>query len=493
MQQVQAAMRIQDSRKAGKCGNRGHARGKAKPGNEPEDPVYPPFQRPGAARHGLIAAVPRLRPLSAFAAMLTASSMTVSAAEAAPPPSVPEVGAPALAAIGPDGVGVIERTVVDRGAVDPLGSLAQGQLVRADRSLPLVIWYPARTAASDRRATYRASLVSEPPRPPAHFTVPALAVAGAKAAGQGYPIVLLSHGYNNDPVMLSWLGENLATKGYVVVAIRHRDPAITDTAKTPATLIRRPLDITYVLRRLRDGLLGPLGDPTRIALAGYSFGGYGALTVAGAQLDPGSVAVKRLPSVLIERYTGPGPEAAALHDPAIKAVVAIAPAGGAPWAAWGAGGLAGIKAPLLVVAGTADRTVGYDPGPATIFRDAKGSDRWLLALKGAGHAIGTNPAPAEMRGTLWDFDWFEDRMWRKPRVNAVALHFITAFLDMTLKGEAAKGDYLVVPSEESDGAAWKSDNKAYDAVSEGGANPTWKGFTKDHQDGLILRHLPPAP
>ncbi|MFX8828872.1 hypothetical protein ABTM52_20020, partial [Acinetobacter baumannii] len=84
------------------------------------------------------------------------------------------------------------------------------------------------------------------------------------AAGKGYPVVLLSHGYNNDPVMLSWLGENLATKGYVVVAPEHRDPSINDLVKTPATLLRRPLDLVFVLARLRAGLLGDLADTTRI-------------------------------------------------------------------------------------------------------------------------------------------------------------------------------------------------------------------------------------
>jgi predicted dienelactone hydrolase len=429
----------------------------------------------------------RLAPFAALA-MLPAASLPPP-----PPPSVPEVGAPELAALGPDGAGVMERTLVDTGAVDPLASLAQGKLVRADRTLPLLIWYPARVARGAKPALYRASLVSEPPRPPVSFTVPALAVSNAPAAGQGYPVVLLSHGYNNDPVMLSWLGENLATKGYVVVSIRHGDPDISDLAKTPATLIRRPLDITYVLRRLRAGLLGGLADTSRIALAGYSFGGYGALTVAGGALDPASPAIQRLPAALSERYTGSGADAAALHDGAIKAVVAIAPAGGAPWAAWGGSGLAGIRAPLLVVAGTSDRTVGYDPGPASIFRNATASDRYLLALKGAGHAIGTNPPPAAMRGTLWDFDWFEDRMWRKQRVNAVALHFITAFLDLNLKGDPSKAAYLAVPSEEADGAKWISDAKGYAAVSQGVPNPTWKGFVKDHQDGLILRHLPASP
>lgn len=428
---------------------------------------------------------PVLQCIAAFSAVVVLTAAT--------PPSVPEIGAPALAALGPDGAGVMERTVVDSGAVDPLGSLAQGKLVRADRTLPLVIWYPAQVSAKAKRATYRASLVSEPPRLPAHFTIPALAVSNAPAAGAGYPVVLLSHGYNNDPVMLSWLGENLATKGYVVVAIRHRDPAITDTAKTPATLIRRPLDITYVLRRLRAGLLGNLADTSRIALAGYSFGGYGALTVAGASIDGESPAVQRLPAALSERYTAGGVDAAMLHDSAIRAVVTIAPAGGSPWAVWGATGLGKIHAPLLVIVGTADRTVGYDPGPASIFRDAAGADRYLLALKGAGHAIGTNPPPAEMRGNLWDFDWFEDRLWRKERVNAVALHFITAFLDLNLKNHMSRADYLTVPSENSDGAKWDGKAAGYTAVSEGGANPTWKGFIKDHQDGLLLRHLPPAP
>lgn len=432
--------------------------------------------------------------------LLAAGVLVANAPPAAPaltPPSVPEVGAPELAALGPNGAGVTMRQVVDAGQLDPLAALEQGREVRADRVLPLRIWYPAKVNPAAPRATYTASLVGEPGTPPATFTVPALAVQDAPAAGKGYPVVLLSHGYNNDPVMLSWLGENLATKGYVVVAPEHRDPSINDLAKTPATLLRRPLDLAFVLARLRAGLLGDLADTTRIGLIGYSFGGYGVLTVAGAGLSPASPAIGRLPAALVAQYAGTGERAATLHDSAIKAVVAISPAGGAPWNTWGSDGLDGIRAPLLVLAGSHDRTVGYENGPAAIFAAARKADRTLLTFRSAGHSIGTNPAPAAMRERLWDQDWFEDPIWRKARINAIATHFITAFLDRTLKGEEAKAAYFAVPGTAevhvSDKAGWVGPLSPYAAVSAGGDNPTWKGFVRGHQDGLELRHLPAAP
>ncbi|WP_408590137.1 alpha/beta hydrolase family protein [Novosphingobium sp.] len=436
-----------------------------------------------------------------FPGLFLASAATLLVANVPPsvptPPSVPEIGAPELAALGPDGAGVMVRQVIDKDQLDPLASLEQGKEVHADRALTLRIWYPARTSAKAVRATYTASLVGEPGTPPATFGVPALAVQDAPAAGKGYPVVLLSHGYNNDPVMLSWLAENLATKGYVVVAPEHRDPPITDVAKSPATLLRRPLDITFVLSRLRAGLLGDLVDTGRIALVGYSFGGYGVLTVAGGSLSATSPAVSRLPAPLVATYTAGGARDGQLHDPAIKAVVAISPAGGAPWNAWGAQGLDGIHAPLLMLAGSYDRTVGYENGPAAIFANAHKAERTMLTFRSAGHSIGTNPAPAAMRDRLWDFDWFEDPIWRKSRINAISEHFITAFLDRYVKGDEARAAYFAVPGSDavkvSDKAGWIGPFTPYAAVSAGGDNPTWKGFVRGHQDGLELRHLSVQP
>lgn len=422
-----------------------------------------------------------------------AGLVAASAAQAETPPSVPEIGAPELAALGSAGVGVTMRTISASDVLDPQASLLAGHSVRGTRTLALRIWYPAKPAAPITHVTYRASLTGEPGHPPTMFTIPGIATADAAPAGQGFPVVVLSHGYNNDPAMLSWLTENLASKGYVVVAPEHRDPPITDRSKVPASLLARPLDIHQVLVALRGGLLGTMADMSRVALVGYSFGGYGVLGVAGARLDRASPLVGYLPKDEIADYAGDGAHAADWVDPAIRAVVAISPFGGAPWTVWGKVGVAGIHAPLFVIGSTGDHTVGYEQGPAAIFAAATGADRHLLTFVEAGHDIGTNPPPAEMRGRLWDIDWFEDPVWRKSRVNAIAAHFITAFLDLHLRGDASRAAYFAVPAESSDNAAWTSPATAHDAVSEGGTNPTWKGFVRGHQEGLRLRHLTVQP
>ena len=435
--------------------------------------------------------------IRAALALLLLSSPTLAPAETSPvrPPSLPDVDAPELAAPGAAASGMTQRIFAIHDRLDPLASLIAGHEVHGDRVLRLRVWYPARAAPGAMPVTYHASLTGEQGHPDAPFSVPGLAYADAPPAGDHFPVVVLSHGYNNDPVMLSWLGENLATKGYVVVAPEHRDPPIWDRSKSPAALLTRPLDIIDALNVVRGGMLGNLVDGDRVALIGYSFGGYGVLAVAGARLDPTSPVIALLPRDLLAAYAGTGARASSLTAKGIRAVVAISPAGGAPWSVWGPDGkgLAAVHAPLLVVAGSADRTVGYEQGPAAIFAQVVHSDRHMLVFSGAGHDICTNPPPAEMHGRLWDFDWFADPVWRKDRINAIATHFITAFLDSKLKGDATRDAYLDVPSPVSDHAAWQGDAPDYAAMSTGGTNPTWKGFWRGHEDGLIVRHLPATP
>jgi predicted dienelactone hydrolase len=457
-------------------------------------------------------------------AMLVSGVLAAAPAPAGDPPSQFGVDAPELARLGEYAVGVRTLHLVARNQVDVLAYDAPtGTAPRRDRALTVDLWYPARPGAGAAPAVYTASFPSEPPSPPVSFSVPGIAVRDAPAAlagraitndapaarggstlasattsgpkpsssdGSGYPLVVVSHGYSNDPAAMTWLTENLASKGYVVAAIRHNDPAITDRTKFAGPLLRRPLDIAFVADTLRKTLAQEhLIDPSRVALIGYSMGGYGVLTTAGATLDPAGPPTQMVPGGLLQPYVRGGAQPDAVTVKGLRAVVAISPAGGGTLAAWGPAGLLGVDAPLLLISGDSDRTVDYASGARAIFDAARNAHRYLLTFKGAGHSIGLSPAPDAMRSRLWDQDWFEDPVWRKQRVNAINVHFITAFLDEYVKGDASRAAYLNVPIDSSSAGTWPATvpRAAYDAYSSGTAGVTvWKGFQRSQAAGLEL-------
>jgi predicted dienelactone hydrolase len=414
------------------------------------------------------------------------------------PPSQYGVDAPELARPGGDAVGVRTLHLIQPGQADVLAfDAAKGAAPAADRHLSVELWYPAHPAPGAPQVVYTGSLSSEPPAPPAHFSIPGIAVRDAPASGTNHPLVIVSHGYGNDPVAMTWLTENLATKGYVVAAIRHEDPPITERSKFPGPLMRRPLDIAFVARTLQS-MLGAdhAVDSSRTALIGYSMGGYGVLTAAGAVLDPDGGAVKMVPGGLMRPFARGGTQQDSLVVAGVRAVVAISPAGGGTLAAWGRDGLRAIRAPLLLIAGDEDRTVDYASGARAMFDMAAGAQRYLLTFKGGGHALGLNPAPDAMRHKLWDQDWFEDPVWRKERINAINAHFITAFLDRHLKGDETRAAYLDVAIPQSSAGAWPAGTAglAYDAYSPGTGDITvWRGFQRNHAAGLELRRADAGP
>jgi predicted dienelactone hydrolase len=296
---------------------------------------------------------------------------------------------------------------------------------------------------------------------------------------------------------MTWLTETLASKGYVVAAIHHDDPAITDTSKIAQPLVRRPLDIAFVTQTLRSVLSREhLVDPARVALVGYSMGGYGVLTAAGATLDPTAPIVNMVPGGLLLRYARGGGKGDAMTVKGLRAVVALAPTGGGgPLAAFGSEGLRNIKVPMLLIAGDADRTVDYTTGARAIFDESTGADRYLLTYKGCGHSIGLNPAPEAMRTRLWDQDWFEDPVWRKDRINAIGVHFISAFLDRYVKDDVSRDAYLNVPTAESAAGSWPTATPYPYAAYSPGENgvSVWKGFQRNHAAGLELLQAKATP
>ena len=404
---------------------------------------------------------------------------------AAEPAAKPGIDAPELAHLGAFAVGVRSLQLVQPGQpalleFDP----KTGKAPLRDRKLTVDVWYPAKASLGAKPETYTAAFTAETPgKPPVKFSITGLAVRDAAPAGGGYPLVIVSHGYGNAPAGMAWLTENLASKGYVVAAIHHEDPPYGDRARALWPFMRRPLDIAFVASSLQSSLHAEgLVDPSRTALIGYSMGSYGVLASGGATLDPSAVA--RIPGGYMVPYGRGAEKAEDFHVKNVKAIVALA----AGVRAWGSDGVAAITAPLLLISGDADHTVGYLTGGRTLFEETTSSHRYLLTFKGAGHNIGLGPTPEAMRHQLWDEDWFEDPVWRKDRIMAINQDFITAFLDLYVKGDQSRAAYLNVPVAESSEGTWDAPAAArWSDYSPGTPGVTlWKGFQRRHAEGLIL-------
>ncbi len=405
---------------------------------------------------------------SAAGAILLAGLHPVAGAQ---PPARPGVDAPALAALGPYGVG-----------------LATQEMDQAGRKLVVSVWYPAR-AGDGPAVTYHSALVGADGRMAA-FSIPGLAVAGAPAAPGRFPLVILAHGFNNTPQVLAWLAENLATKGYVVAAPAFRDPPKFDAPSAMFAFAHRPIDLAAIVAEAQSRAAAgqpPFAgaDPDRTALIGYSMGGYGVVVAAGAALDPGLAPAT---GGVMAPYVAGGAKADTLKATHLKAIVAISPASFlGKLSMFAPHGLATITVPTFFIVGSQDRTVGYDPGVRTLFEDETSAPRYLLTFREAGHGIGLSPAPAEMRAALWDQDWFEDPVWRKDRLMGIEAHFITAFLDRYVKGDVAKAAYLNGLTSNSDDGAWANAPANDDAVSPGlPAATLWKGFQPKHAAGMVM-------
>lgn len=434
-----------------------------------------------------------LRRILAPLALSLTAIMSQATAQTDGPPGRPGLDAPELARLGPYAVGVADVALVQKDQTIPVVDAARTE--QTDRHLPTKVWYPA--AATGPGTVYHSALAGQDGKDVA-FSVPGLATPNAKAAAGHFPLVIVAHGYSNTPEALSWLGENLASKGYVVVMPAFRDPAISiRTANAMAIpLTRRPLDITFVAReagrRARAGE-APFAsaNPDRTALIGYSMGGYGVLTVAGAPLDP---RVADATHGALAPYVAGGAQQGDLGIAGLKAMVAISPANDSRGALklWAPPGVGAIHVPTFFIVGSQDHTVGYDPGVRTVFDNELHAPRYLLTFREASHSIALIDAPPEMRKTFWDEDWFVDSVWRKDRLIANEEHFITAFLDRYVKDETAKASYIDGQVLNSDDGTWaNAPGNRYSGYSPGPPAATlWKGFQPNRSAGMALEFKP---
>lgn len=416
--------------------------------------------------------------------------------------SVPGVDAPELAHRGPYAVGVRTIELVHRGQVDILHfDAASGKAPLYDRPLTVEVWYPATIPAGQHEETVYKSAM--PGARPGTFEFAGKALRDAPpVAGQAFPVVIVSHGYPGSRTFLSYLTENLASKGYVVAAIDHTDSVFGAVRGFQSTLLNRAADQLFAMQALTElaasagHFLHGLADSSRVAIVGYSMGGYGVLASGGAGYSPASGLARMVPGGYYEKWMAGNAEFQAQPRSNLKAIVAIAPWGGQPpQNAWDAAGLAGLRIPSLFIDGDQDDVSDYARGVKPAFDRAVHSERWLLVYENARHNVGGNPPPPEALADFNTEESFDEPVWRKDRICAINQHFITAFLDLYLKGDASRRAYLDVPVERSNDGVWPlARGERAGATYSPGAGKTgftyWKGFQRRWALGLELHHRP---
>jgi dienelactone hydrolase len=169
-----------------------------------------------------------------------------------------------------------------------------------------------------------------------------------------FPLVLLSHGLTGLPQQFATIGTRWAAAGFVVAA-----PAYPHTASGVATfditdVINQPMDASYVLdevlaldSRPGDPLAGHL-DPTAVAAAGHSAGGYTTTALLTSQ-----------------------------RDSRLRAAIVLA-------AGLLGGTYGGAPIPVLFVHGDADQTVSYRDGGRAAY-DALPWPKAFLTMRGGDH------------------------------------------------------------------------------------------------------------
>jgi predicted dienelactone hydrolase len=385
--------------------------------------------------------------------------------------------APELASYGTFAIGVRTLEVTDKNRPDILNTKEGGPVARYDRALTLEVWYPATLAPGQKAGgDYRA--ITRDPAITATLHGQAVRDAAPMTAAGPLPLVIISHGYPGNRYLMSHLGENLASKGFVVASIDHKESTYDDQKAFASTLYNRAFDQLFVLNEMdrmgksnSGSFLGGRVDASRTGVVGYSMGGYGVVNLVGGGYSKASETLSGAPpNKLLADRGAANPEYRKTIDPRVKAAIAIAP-WGMVGGFWDAEGLKGISTPMLLVAGSVDDVAGYEKGTKAIYQAAVNADRYLLTFVNANHNAGAPiPAPGETYvspepGRPAAFAHYADAVWDTSRMNNILDHFATAYFDLYLKGEENKRAYF---------------------------EPSWKGFKRGTAVGLILEHSSPG-
>jgi predicted dienelactone hydrolase len=405
--------------------------------------------------------------------------------------------APELSAYGEYKVGVRTLKLTNPKQIDVARLIAQqsgaDNIPYYDRALSIELWYPT-SADSEGEQVLRAYLRDATQEVSLHGQ--GIRDAAPRRNQSEYPFVIISHGYPGNRYLMAHLGENLASKGYVVASIDHTDSTYRTLGAFASTLVNRPLDQSFVLDQIQalnqdsNSFLYKMVDTQNTALIGYSMGAYGAVIMAGAGITEAAVSMPgSAPHNLLKIYQQGSEEQSNRPDPRLKTIIAFAP-WGMNYGVWNKQGLSDISIPMLLVAGSVDDVSGYENGVRAIWENAINSERALLTFENANHSAGA-PMPAPKESYYFNdalglniSAHYTDAVWDSARMNNISQHFATAWLGKHLKSDSTMDSYLDLVPRSNDGV-W-----SMDAQNKPSAEHThWHGFINRTAKGLRFERL----
>jgi predicted dienelactone hydrolase len=250
--------------------------------------------------------------------------------------------------------------------------------------MPVIVVYPAATEGETGIGSYR------------------LAAARDAVATPGrYPLVVLSHGSGGTRLGHHDSLTALAEAGFIAAAIEHPRDNYRDRSGlgSDRQLYGRAAHVTAAI----DGLLadpefGPLIDPGRIGIAGFSAGGYTALVTVGARPDPsGFLTYCRAEpedEVFCRGRSGPLPfgPPPAMQDKRLRAAFVMAPGFGF---LFDRAGLADVTVPVRLYRAENDAVLRH-PWNAQRIADNLPRQPEYIVINGAGHYVFLVPCAPEV-------------------------------------------------------------------------------------------------
>ncbi|HBB34710.1 MAG TPA: hypothetical protein DDZ80_29480 [Cyanobacteria bacterium UBA8803] len=232
------------------------------------------------------------------------------------------------------------------------------------------------------------------------------------ATGGLAPLVVISHGLGSDRMTFAYLANHLASYGFAVAVPEHPgsnaqqldalSKGLASEVTPPSELIDRPLDVKFLLDELTRSFQGKL-NLQQVGVLGQSFGGYTALTLAGAsinleelQQDCSSLNNSLNLSLLLQcRAIELPPSQYELADPRLKAAIAINPIGST---IFGKSQIGQIQVPLMLVAGSNDTVSPALPEQIQPFTWLTTPQKYLVLLNKGTHfsALGASTNSIEL-------------------------------------------------------------------------------------------------